>query len=70
MSSEPTHVAMPLEPCLVISDGETVVVATERTCEPVRRWALTVGPITRATTVARLRAFADLIETADKEATR
>lgn len=62
--SEPTTVQMPEEPCAVISDGEVIIVATDRTCEPLRQWAMSVGPVARTIMVARLRAFADYIETA------
>lgn len=62
MSNEPTTVQLPAEPCLVISDGGASVVATDRTCEPIRQWALSVGPIGRPVMVARLRAIADQIE--------
>lgn len=65
--TDATIVQLPAEPCVVIWDGEKAVVATERTCEPVRQWASWGGPVARSVMVTRLRAFADLIEGAAGE---
>lgn len=60
----PFRVELPPEPCVILSDGDVVTIATDRTCEQIRQWALSVGPIGRAVMTARLRALADLVDQA------
>lgn len=63
----PTTVQLPDEPCVVISDGDVVTIATDRVCEPVRQWALSIGPIGRPVMIARLRAIAAQIEAVEQD---
>ncbi len=56
---DPTQIQLPVTPCVILWDGRQPIIVMDDFTETA---SLHLPPISRAVTVARLRALADVLE--------